>query len=104
MQVVNEAGEVVAQGRNVAEIRQQLGAEYTSSIVDVEDKTWNQDGLVEWSWGDFPAEITITRGGTQLAAFPTIVDQQSGVGLRLADSPAASDQQTRQGLMRLFPR
>ena len=57
---------------------------------------WNGVGVI------FPHEITITRGGTQLAAFPTIVDQQSGVGLRLTDSLAASDQQTRQGLMRLF--
>jgi ATP-dependent helicase HrpA len=44
----------------------------------------------------------ITRGGTQLAAYPTIVDQETSVGLRLADSRTASDEQTRRGLVRLF--
>ena len=102
LQVVDEVGEVIAEGRSVAEIRNQLGAEHSSSIVEVDDTAWNQDGLTDWSWGDFPKETMITRGGTQLAAYPTIVDQETSVGLRLADSRTASDEQTRRGLVRLF--
>lgn len=102
LQVVDEDGEIVAQGRSVAEIRSQLGAEYSSSIVDVEDAVWNQDGLVEWTWGDLPKEIAITRGGTKLSAFPAITDQGDSVGLRLTDSQNASEMTTKQGLVRLF--
>jgi ATP-dependent helicase HrpA len=102
LQIVDDEGTVIAQGRSVAEIRSQLGASHVSSIVEVEDKTWQQNGLTAWSWGDLPKEISINRGGTQLMAFPTIVDQQEGVGLRLADSRAASDLQTRAGLVRLY--
>ncbi len=102
MQVVNEQGEVVAEGRKLAEIRQQLGAEFASSFVDAADDTWHGDGLTKWNWGEFPNEITITRGGTRLAAFPAIIDQQTGVGLRLTDSLEAAEQQSRQGLTRLF--
>ncbi|MDG1874750.1 MAG: ATP-dependent RNA helicase HrpA, partial [Mariniblastus sp.] len=102
LQVVDEAGDVVAQGRSVSEIRNQLGSEHTSSIVEVDDSTWKQDGLREWNWGDFPREIMIKRGGTQLAAFPAIVDQNDAVGLRLTDSQTSSDLTTRQGLVRLL--
>lgn len=102
LQVIDEEGEIVAQGRSVAEIRSQLGAEHSSSIVEVDDETWNQDGLHQWSWDELAKEITITRGGTQLAAFPAIVDQNDSVGLRLTDSRNASDMTTRQGLVRLF--
>lgn len=102
LQVVDETGELLAEGRSVADIRSQLGAEHTSNVVDVEDESWKQDGLKEWSWEDFPAEIMIQRGGTTLAAFPAIVDQEDSVGLRLTDSPTASESLTRQGMVRLF--
>ncbi len=102
LQVIDEQGELVAEGRSVSELRRQLGAEHASSIVEVEDASWNQAGLRDWNWGEFPKEIMIQRGGTQLAAFPAIVDQQDSVGLRLTDSPTASDRISRQGLVRLF--
>ncbi len=102
LQVIDEQGNIVAQGRSVAEIRSQLGSEYSSSIVDVDDATWKQDGLSNWSWDDLPQEIVIKRGGTRLSAFPAIVDQGDSVGLRLTDSRNASEMTTRQGLVRLF--
>jgi ATP-dependent helicase HrpA len=102
LQVVDENGELLAEGRSVAELRSQLGAEHTSSIVDVVDESWSQDGLQDWGWEELPAEIMIQRGATRLAAFPAIVDQQDSVGLRLTDSLTASDRLTRQGLVRLF--
>jgi ATP-dependent helicase HrpA len=102
MQVIGEAGEVVAEGRSIAEIRGQLGDEFKSNIVEIEDSSWNRDGLHDWCWEDFPKEITIQRGATQLASYPAILDQNDSVGLRLTDSTNASDQTTRQGLVRLF--
>jgi len=102
LEVVDETGELLAQGRSVGELRQQLGAEHASNIVDVEDETWNQSSLRDWTWEDFPREIMITRGGTQLGAFPTIVDDGDSISLRLSDSPNASDMVTRQGLVRLL--
>ena len=102
LEVVDDTGEVIAKGRSVAEVRSQLGAEHASSIVDVQDSAWHQDSLTEWSWGEFPKEVTITRGATRLSAFPAIVDQDNAVGLRLVDSPAAGDKVSRQGLVRLL--
>ena len=102
LEVVDEAGELLAQGRSVGELRQQLGAEHASNIVEVEDETWNQKSLRDWTWDDFPREIMITRGGTQLGAYPTLVDDGDSVSLRLSDSPNASDMVTRQGLVRLL--
>ncbi len=102
VEVVDESGEIVAAGRSIAEIRQQLGPEHVSTIVEVEDETWNQDGMQDWTWGDLPEKITITRGGTTLGAFPAIVDQGDSVGLRLADSKTAARSQSRAGLIRLL--
>lgn len=102
IRVVDADGEVVAEGRSIADIRNQLGPEHTTNVVQVEDKTWNQDGLTEWNWGELQKEVTIRRGATDLSAFPAIVDQDDSVGLRLFDSRAAADETTRQGLVRLL--
>ncbi len=104
LQVVGEDGTVVAQGRSIAEVRNHLGVEHlaTSSFVEVQDQAWVQDGLTDWTWGDLPKEVSIRKGGTELAAFPAIVDQGESVGLRLVDSPARAEQMTRLGLTRLF--
>ena len=102
VEVVDDAGEVVAQGRSVAELRQQLGPQHTSSIVEVKDETWTQDGLTQWTWGDLPVEVPIQRGATRLTAFPAIIDQTDSVGLRLTDSKESSESKTRRGLIRLL--
>jgi ATP-dependent helicase HrpA len=102
VQVVDDDGSVLAEGRSVSELRQQLGPGHVSTIVEVEDAAWKQDGLREWNWGDLPTEVTIARGGTQLSAYPAIVDQGDAVGLRLTDSRVSADATTRQGLVRLF--
>jgi ATP-dependent helicase HrpA len=102
LQVVDGEGEIIAEGRSVADIRTQLGAEHSSNIVEVDDSTWNQDGLKSWSFDELPKQVSITRGATQLAAYPAIVDQQDSVGIRLCDSQSASEFTTRQGLVRLY--
>ncbi|MEM7455197.1 MAG: ATP-dependent RNA helicase HrpA [Planctomycetota bacterium] len=102
MRVLDNEGEVVAEGRTMAELRSQLGAEHADNVVEVEDNSWKADGLKDWDWDELPGEVTIQRGQTQLPAYPAIVDQESAVGLRLTDSRPASDQLTRCGLVRLF--
>ena len=102
VQIVDAEGQTVAEGRSLTELREQLGPEAATTVVEVTDSQWHQDGLKEWSWGELPTEITVTRGSTQMSAWPMIVDQGDTVGLRLADSLTAAKLQTRQGVTRLL--
>jgi ATP-dependent helicase HrpA len=86
----------------LAELREQLGGEYASNVVQVDQSDWQQTGLIGWSWGDLPEQVTITRGMTELAAFPAIFDEGDSVGLKLVDSPTAAERESRRGLTRLF--
>ncbi|MCH2183182.1 MAG: ATP-dependent RNA helicase HrpA [Mariniblastus sp.] len=102
VQVVDAEGAVVAEGRSLAELREQLGDQHASNVVQVDQSDWQQTGLSAWSWGDLPEQVTITRGTTELAAFPAIFDEGETVGLKLVDSPAAAKWESQQGLTRLF--
>lgn len=104
LQIVDQTGDVVAQGRSMASIRQQLSPVMelsATNLLETDDSHWHQDGLTGWSWGDLPRIVPVVRGGISMDAFPAIIDQQTGVGLRLADSRAAADRLTRLGLVRL---
>jgi ATP-dependent helicase HrpA len=104
LQVHNDEGEVIAQGRSVAEIREQLGVGLVpmTNFVEVDDAQWHQDGLSDWTWADLPLKVAVQRGSMVLDAFPIIVDQKTSVGIRLANSLTAATSQNVAGLVRLF--
>ncbi len=100
--VVDEQGEVLARGRDVNELRKELGCEAESFVQATEDVGWDQDGLTAWTWGDLPEKIMLQRGVASVPVYPAIVDQQTAVGLRLADSRSKADELSRTGVMRLY--
>jgi ATP-dependent helicase HrpA len=105
LQIVDEQGSVLAQGRSMALIREQLTNQSIrpdTPLLETPDSPWQQDHLQDWTWNELPRKVTIRRGGTELDAFPAIVDQGDSVGLKLSDSPAMADQITRAGLVRLY--
>ena len=102
MKVVDADGEILAQGRSVAELKDQLGTEHLTNEIASEDSDWHQDGLKDWTWGQFPERVDIKRGNTIVPAFVAIADQGDAVGLRLLDSKFAAEQTTNGGLVRLF--
>jgi ATP-dependent helicase HrpA len=58
-------------------------------------------GLKAWTFGDLPATLAITRGGTRLTGYPALVDEQDSVALALLDTEDAAVAATRAGVLRL---
>lgn len=102
MKVVDAEGEVLAQGRSVAELKDQLGAEHLTNEITIDDSDWHQDGLKDWSWDELPKQVEIQRGRTTVPGYVSIVDQGDCVGLRLLDSQASGKQATIGGMVRLL--
>ena len=100
LQVLDENGEVIAQGRNINQLRIELGSE-ASSFVSTDNSDWNQDGLKSWTWDELPPHVTIKRGVANVTAYPSIIDQGDCVGLRLVDSAHQAAFQSSLGLVRL---
>lgn len=102
LRVVDDAGKVLGQGRDLLELRERLAAAVATLIRELPSTTFNRDGIKQWDFGDLPERIEIDRPGIRLIAYPAIVDDGASVSLRLMDSAAKAAAATHLGLRRLF--
>ncbi len=101
--VVDDSGQELASGRDLATLRQQLGG--AARIIyggGAEDNPYERSGLVAWNFGDLPCEVKFRRGGRELSGFPALVDNGESADLRLLDDAAIAEAETRKGVVRLL--
>jgi ATP-dependent helicase HrpA len=101
VRVVDEEGETLATGRDLSQLRRTLAAGSTSSPAQIDDSKWTRDGLASWDFGDLPPQINVLRGGVQVPAYPSLLDQGKTAGLRLFDQASRAAIETRAGIRRL---
>ena len=102
VKVVDDEGEVVAEGRDLPALMEEVGAEAASIGDVVSDGEWERDGIRTWDFDELPTSITIRRGDFTLEAYPTLVDAGDSVSLRLLTNRVEAKRQHRCGLRRLF--
>lgn len=100
--VVDGHGKVLGAGRDLANLRAELGVKARSVFAELPAGEWNRDGLTRWDFGTLPQKVEVMVGGAILPAYPAIVERGETVSLRLMESPEAAYQATRGGLRRLF--
>lgn len=102
VRVLGESGEVLAQGRDLAQVRRTVGVGVAPSYAGLEEAQWSAPPSTTWSFGTLPKQVQATRSGVELRAYPALIDEQTGVALRLVDSRGKARRLTRDGLRRLF--
>lgn len=101
VRVIDAEGDTLSAGRDVRELRQQLGGVASQSFSQAEDRQWNRDSIHKWDFDELPAKVAIERAGLKLIGYPTLLDRGESVSLRLLDMPARSAIETRSGIRRL---
>ncbi|MDA8260426.1 MAG: DUF3418 domain-containing protein, partial [Betaproteobacteria bacterium] len=103
LSVIDDSGQELASGRDLAALRQQLGgAARITYGGGAEDSEFERTGLVEWNFGDLPEQVKFKRGGRELMGYPALVDNGESVDLRLLDAPDVAEAETRRGVVRLL--
>nr|WP_286198297.1 ATP-dependent RNA helicase HrpA [Salinisphaera sp. G21_0] len=102
IRVVNEDGDVIGQGRDLHQLRQQFSDHVQDTIRKLAKSHLEQEGLLDWTCGELPHEITRKAGGLVLKSYPALVDQRDSVAVQLFESPAMADVENRKGLTRLL--
>lgn len=105
IQVVDDDGATIAEGRDVAPLQQTLATRPDSAptaSVPSAAADWMRESMKSFDVDALPAEFVSQRGGVQVAQYPGLVDQGADVATRLFSDQRTAEESTRKGLMRLF--
>jgi len=97
--VQDEQGKVVAEGRDLAELRVKLGAS-ASRELDRAARDYTRTAVTRWDFGDLPDSVEFGRG--RIRAFPALSAEDDAVGLKLFDHRLAADRAHPLGVARLI--
>jgi len=93
--VIDDSGQELASGRDLAALRQQLGgAARITYGGGAEDSEFERTGLTEWDFGDLPEQVKFKRSGRELIGYPALVDNGETVDLRLLDAADVAEMET----------
>jgi ATP-dependent helicase HrpA len=100
--VIDDAGQELASGRDLRELREKLGQAASMSFARSTTTAYEREGITRWDFGDLPEVIHVRRSGQTLEAYPAVVDEGESVALRLMDTKEAAEAATRKGIRRLL--
>jgi len=101
VQVVDAAGKEQACGRDLAQLRAQLGEAAQLSFAQG-GAALAKRGITAWDFGDLPETLTSVKGGQRITGYPALVDDGDSVSLALSDTREAALASTRAGVVRLI--
>ena len=100
--VVDEHGRQLAMGRNLAQLRAELGQEAGQRFAEAAKPEASAATFTDWGFGDLEEIMEIRRGSQVLVGYPALVDRGDAVGLEVLDSAGLARAHHRAGLRRLF--
>lgn len=106
--VVDEHGRMLAAGRNLAQLKAELGkqAQATFQQLAARDTDVAQalahENLTSWTFGPLPEIMEIRRGGQSVIGYPALVDRGAHCDLDVFDDPDEARRHHRAGLLKLF--
>jgi ATP-dependent helicase HrpA len=99
--VIDEHGRQLAMGRNLVELKRELGRE-TEAALREEAPVEEGERYRAWTFGDLDEVMEIQRGSGTLVGYPALVDDGEAVTLQVLDSPEKARELHRAGVRRLL--
>lgn len=100
--VLDAGGAVAAEGRDLGELRLKLGQQVREQFSALADPRFTRDDVRGWDFGDLPTRVEVEQHGAKLYGFPTLIENDQKVQLRLLDDQHVAATMMPFGLRRLF--
>lgn len=87
--VEDDRRKTVAEGKDLAKLKEKLKPKTTAAISQVASKAVNgleKSGLTDWTFGDLPRSFSEHRNGLTVAGYPALVDERTSVAIRLQET------------------
>ncbi|MFD2228713.1 ATP-dependent RNA helicase HrpA [Alkalimarinus sediminis] len=102
IQVVDEAGKVDQESRDVLGLMEQFkDVEFDVSVGGTEEQKQYQTEFTDWSFGELPLHKEVDQGGIKLNLMPTLEDHKRFVKLALSNDRLSADKHTIRAVARL---
>lgn len=98
--VVDERQQALAEGRDLAELRERLRPRLRETL-SASARGVEKSGLRDWTIGDLDRTHRAPQGGYQVTSYPALVDEGDEVAVRLFDTEAEQRQAMWAGTRRL---
>jgi ATP-dependent helicase HrpA len=100
--VVDEHGRQLAMGRNLAQLRAELGNAAGERFAELAQAEAPSERVTGWEFGDLEEIAEIRRGSQTLIGYTALADRGDAVSLDVFDSAEKAREAHRAGLRRLF--
>jgi ATP-dependent helicase HrpA len=101
IQVLDEAGKVIARGRHLPELRA-CYRERVQENIQSAASGWEREGMERWDLDELPETVQLQRGGIRIRAYPALIDKTASVALQVLDDEREARHESRRGLARLL--
>ncbi|WP_436530005.1 ATP-dependent RNA helicase HrpA [Actinoplanes sp. HUAS TT8] len=99
--IVNEAGEVVGEGRDLEVLRRQLAPKVQATISRAAGSL-ERTGITTNDFGAIPHRVVQNRGGYEVNVWPALVDEGTSVGVKVFETEIEQRIAMRAGTRRLL--
>lgn len=100
--IIDEHGRQVGMGRNLAQLRAELGEKAGERFSEIAKADAPAVRFTSWDFGDLEEVMEIRRGPQTLIGYPGLVDHGDAVSLEVFDSADKAREAHRAGLRRLY--
>ncbi len=100
--ILDEAGVEIKCGRNLSELKRELGSKAKDAFSTQEENVGQKIGLKSWNFGDLPDAVTVTVNGRRATGYPALRDDGDSVSMVFLDVEMDARRMSLSGLQRLF--
>ncbi|MET0379396.1 MAG: DUF3418 domain-containing protein, partial [Spongiibacteraceae bacterium] len=101
-QVLDADGQLLGQGRDLAELKARLHAPMTASLQAETQQEFQRTEIAGWDFGVLPTSHRFEQAGVTITAYPALVDRGDSVALQLLESAESAVRESEQGVIRLL--
>ena len=102
IRVVDEENQILAQGRQLHELKNRFSKHLQSRSSAISSAGMNREGITHWDFDELPVEIKVEINKMPVSAWPALVDMQDSVSIISFDTSEKAQRNMRAGLKRLF--
>jgi ATP-dependent helicase HrpA len=101
--VTGERGQVLGEGRDLHALRERFGAQARDVLrTAAPPRGFQSSGISTWNFDELPKQVTHRAHGSDVPAYPALVDQGNGAGIQLFETADAAERAHLGGVRRLL--